>query len=84
MIAISYSEYTLTPSPGIIFVDSLIVFQRDVTLRLPDYQLKVSLQDRVIDHHRRLQNTFWVKRRMMFTIPRFDLYLREMHNKEDF
>lgn len=38
--AISFNKYQLTPSPGVIFVDSLIVFQRDVTLKLPDYQLK--------------------------------------------
>ena len=38
--AIAYNNYQLTPSPGNIFVDSLIIFQRDVTLRLSDYQLK--------------------------------------------
>jgi hypothetical protein len=38
--AISFSRYTLTPSPGNIFVDVLIMCTRDVTLRLRDYQLK--------------------------------------------
>jgi DNA polymerase elongation subunit (family B) len=38
--AIAYQKYRLTPSPGIIFVDCLIPYQRDVTLRLPNYLLK--------------------------------------------
>jgi DNA polymerase elongation subunit (family B) len=38
--AIAYNQYKLTPSPGNVFIDSLIFYQRDVTLRLPDYHLQ--------------------------------------------
>lgn len=38
--AIAFNKYQLTPSPGNVYVDTLIIVQRDVTVRLHDYQLK--------------------------------------------
>lgn len=42
--AISFNKYHLTPSPGRIYIDDLVLFQRDVTLRLHDFKLETVAQ----------------------------------------
>lgn len=44
--AISYNVYKRTPAPGRVYLDLLVLYQRDVTLRLHDYKL-----DTVTNHY---------------------------------
>lgn len=37
---IAFNKYTLTPSPGRIFMDSLVMTQRDTNIKLLQYNLE--------------------------------------------
>ncbi|CAH6421203.1 DNA polymerase family B, partial [uncultured virus] len=37
--AIAYNKTLLVPAPGVVFVDSLIMYQRDITVKLKNYDL---------------------------------------------
>lgn len=62
--AISFAEYTLTPAFGRVFIDTLIMYQRDVTLKLRSYSLntlakKLLKEEKVDLHYTEIKNCFY-------------------------